>query len=385
MTGPAEPPSASLGGVVRQARVVICCGTGGVGKTTVAASVGLAAARAGRRVAVVTIDPARRLADALGIGPLGNDPQQVPATLLPSHSGEGRVEGAAEPAGELWALMLDAQATFDALVARHATDDGQRDRILANPFYRNVSSRLSGTQEYMAAEKLYELTTDPRFDLVVVDTPPARNALDFLDAPERLSRFLDHRVYRALIAPARGYLKAVGAASQVVLRPIAKVVGAEVVADAMAFFQNFDGMEAGFRHRSTAVAAQLRDPSTSYVLVAAPRADAVAEAGWFADRLGELSLSVGALVVNRTHPVFGAGGSADAAAKSVAASGAGRNDLAAWWTTLAEQRQVAEAEAAQIASLAAKVTPAPIVTVALRPTDVHDLAALAAIADTLDA
>ena len=385
MTGPAEPPSASLGGVVRQARVVICCGTGGVGKTTIAASVGLAAARAGRRVAVVTIDPARRLADALGIGPLGNDPQQVPATLLPSHSGEGRVEGAAEPAGELWALMLDAQATFDALVARHATDDGQRDRILANPFYRNVSSRLSGTQEYMAAEKLYELTTDPRFDLVVVDTPPARNALDFLDAPERLSRFLDHRVYRALIAPARGYLKAVGAASQVVLRPIAKVVGAEVVADAMAFFQNFDGMEAGFRHRSTAVAAQLRDPSTSYVLVAAPRADAVAEAGWFADRLGELSLSVGALVVNRTHPVFGAGGSADAAAKSVAASGAGRNDLAAWWTTLAEQRQVAEAEAAQIASLAAKVTPAPIVTVVMRPTDVHDLAALAAIADTLDA
>ena len=385
MSGPAEPPSASLGGVVRQARVVICCGTGGVGKTTVAASVGLAAARAGRRVAVVTIDPARRLADALGIGPLGNDPQQVPATLLPSHSGEGRVEGAAEPAGELWALMLDAQATFDALVARHATDDGQRDRILANPFYRNVSSRLSGTQEYMAAEKLYELTTDPRFDLVVVDTPPARNALDFLDAPERLSRFLDHRVYRALIAPARGYLKAVGAASHVVLRPIAKVVGAEVVADAMAFFQNFDGMEAGFRHRSTAVAAQLRDPSTSYVLVAAPRADAVAEAGWFADRLGELSLSVGALVVNRTHPVFGAGGSADAAAKSVAASGARRNDLAAWWTTLAEQRQVAEAEAAQIASLAAKVTPAPIVTVAMRPTDVHDLAALAAIADTLDA
>lgn len=385
MSGPAEPPSASFGGVVRQARVVICCGTGGVGKTTVAASVGLAAARAGRRVAVVTIDPARRLADALGIGPLGNDPQQVPATLLPSHSGEGRVEGAAEPAGELWALMLDAQATFDALVARHATDDGQRDRILANPFYRNVSSRLSGTQEYMAAEKLYELTTDPRFDLVVVDTPPARNALDFLDAPERLSRFLDHRVYRALIAPARGYLKAVGAASQVVLRPIAKVVGAEVVADAMAFFQNFDGMEAGFRHRSTAVAAQLRDPSTSYVLVAAPRADAVAEAGWFADRLGELSLSVGALVVNRTHPVFGAGGSADAAAKSVAASGAGRNDLAAWWTTLAEQRQVAEAEAAQIASLAAKVTPAPIVTVVMRPTDVHDLAALAAIADTLDA
>ena len=386
MTGRVEPPSASLAVVVRQARVVICCGTGGVGKTTVAASIGLAAARAGRRVAVVTIDPARRLADALGIGPLGNDPQQVPAVLLPTvRPVHDSVADGAEPPGELWALMLDAQATFDALVARHATDVGQRDRILANPFYRNVSSRLSGTQEYMAAEKLYELTTDPRFDLVVVDTPPARNALDFLEAPERLSRFLDHRVYRVLMAPARGYLKAVGAASQVVLRPIAKVVGAEVVADAMAFFQNFDGMEAGFRHRSTAVAAQLRDPSTSYVLVAAPRADAVAEAGWFADRLGELALSVGALVVNRTHPVFGAGGSGDAAEAAAAASAAGRADLAAWWTTLAEQRQVAEAEAAQIASLAAKVSPAPVVTVALRPTDVHDLAALAAIADTLDA
>jgi anion-transporting ArsA/GET3 family ATPase len=292
--------------------------------------------------------------------------------------------------------MLDARATFDALVAHHASDAAQRDRILANPFYRNISSRLSGTQEYMAAEKLYDLTTDDRFDLVVVDTPPARNALDFLDAPERLSRFLDHRVYRALMAPARGYLKAVGAASQLLIRPIAKVVGAEVVADAMAFFQNFDGMEAGFRHRSTAVAAQLRAPTTRYVLVAAPRADAVAEAGWFADRLSDLGLPVGALVVNRAHPAFagagtGAGPAADAAtataATASAAAGAartaGRSDLADWWTTLAEQRAVAEAERRQIEALEHKVAPAPTVAVPLRPTDVHSLDALADIADAL--
>ena len=362
--------------IITDARVVVCCGTGGVGKTTVAAAVGLAAARAGRRVAVVTIDPARRLADALGIRELGNDPQRVPADL---------VSGGGAGTGELWALMLDARATFDTLVARHATDAGQRDRILANPFYRNVSSRLSGTQEYMAAEKLYDLTNDARF--VLFDTPPARNALDFLDAPERLSRFLDHRVYRALMVPTRGYLKAVGTASQLLLRPIAKVVGAEVVADAMSFFQNFDGMEAGFKQRSGAVAAQLRDPSTRYVLVAAPRADAAAEAGWFADRLADLGLTVGGLVVNRAHPAFGpapadlaVSASDAAAAAGAAAAAAGQGALADWWATLAEQQAVADAEAAQIATLAAKVAPAPTVTVPLRPADVHDLVALADIA-----
>ena len=172
--------------LVDTAEVLVCCGSGGVGKTTMAAVLGLEAARRGRRAVVITIDPAKRLADALGVpGGLGNEPVRLP------------VQGP----GELWALMLDPAATFDGLVAANAATPEQADRILANGFYRNVAERFSGTQEYMAAEKLHQLHNDPRFDLVVVDTPPTRNALDFLDAPERLVRFLDHRLYRVLVAP----------------------------------------------------------------------------------------------------------------------------------------------------------------------------------------
>jgi len=287
--------------------------------------------------------------------------------------------------------MLDTALTFDALVARYANDERQRERIFANRFYRNISARLSGTQEYMAAEKLYQLATDARFDLVVVDTPPARNALDFLDAPERLTRFLDHRVYRALMGPTRVYLKAVNVATQAVLRPVARLVGAEVIADAMSFFQAFDGMEAGFRERAVAVNRLLRDQRTSYLLVAAPRADAVSEAGWFADRLVALGVTIGGLVVNRTHPRFGApdaNAGADTATNSAgdaaaAARAAGHDDLAVWWTTLAELVRVAEAERHQVAALQRKVSPAPTVSVPLRATDVHDLAGLAELADVL--
>lgn len=361
----APTPSARLAEVLASAHVVVCCGTGGVGKTTTAAALALEAARRGRRVAVVTIDPARRLADALGVGELTNEPQRVVRPEL------------ADAPGELWALMLDTRTTFDDLVARYAGDERQRDRIYANPFYRNISGRLSGTQEYMAAEKLYSLATDDRFDLVVVDTPPARNALDFLDAPERLTRFLDHRFYRALMAPTRVYLRAMNVAAQAFLRTVSKVVGAEVIADAISFFQAFDGMEAGFRSRAASVDELLRAPSTTYVLVAAPRADAVAEAQWFATRLIELGMAVGALVVNRAHPdpaadVTGLAWPAGAALEA--------DPLAPWWRNLAELHAVASAEAAQVASLAAHVAPAPTVIVPLQAHDVHDLDGLTALA-----
>ena len=348
---------ASLVDVLRRGRVVVCCGTGGVGKTTTAAALALEAARLGRRAAVVTIDPARRLADALGVGELSNDPQRVPADVL----GDA-VEG------ELWALMLDTRTTFDALVTRYAGDARQAERILANPFYRNISGRLSGTQEYMAAEKLFELAHDERFDLVVVDTPPARNALDFLDAPERLTRFLDHRFYRALMAPTRVYLRAVNVAAQAFLRAVSRVVGGAVIADAVAFFQAFDGMEAGFRTRAAAVDALLRSPDTTYVLVAAPRTDAVAEASWFADRLADLGLAVGALVVNRAHPAFGG--------VATPPGPGGDGTLAAWWRNLAELQTVAAAERVHVATLAAHLAPAPTVIVPLQSSDVHDLAGL---------
>jgi anion-transporting ArsA/GET3 family ATPase len=233
------PSTASLDAVLEGAEVIVCCGSGGVGKTTTAAVIGLEAARGGRRAVVVTIDPARRLADALGLADgLAPEPQRI------------RLDDVSDGSGELWAMMLDTAAAFDALVRRTAASERQAQRILENPFYRNISGALSGTQEYMAAETLHQLHGDERFDIVVVDTPPSRNALDFLEAPGVLARFLDHRVFRLLMLPARRGMSIVSAATQPLLRAIGRVVGSDVLADAVAFFQAFAGMETGFRQRA---------------------------------------------------------------------------------------------------------------------------------------
>ncbi|MGO9912512.1 MAG: ArsA family ATPase [Acidimicrobiales bacterium] len=280
-----------LGQLVRERSIIICCGSGGAGKTTASAAIALAGARAGRKACVVTIDPARRLADALGIGSLGNAP-----TLIQG-----------DWPGELSAMMLDAKRTFDDLVGLYSEGPEQAERILSNPLYRNLTSALSGTQEYMAAEKLYELHESGDFDLVVVDTPPTRNALDFLDAPGRLTRFLENRVFRLLLMPGRASMKALSVATQVFLRTISRVAGSEIVEDAMAFFRAFDGMEQGFRDRARRVEQLLADPGTAFVLVAAPRRDSVGEARFFSERLAEAGLPVAALVMNRVHPDFLAG------------------------------------------------------------------------------
>ncbi|CAN5311590.1 hypothetical protein BH20ACT3_BH20ACT3_15560 [soil metagenome] len=231
--------SQDLAELIVERNIVICSGSGGVGKTTAAAVLAMEAAQAGRRAVVVTIDPAKRLADALGLGGegIGNVPRAIDGPW----------------SGELWAVMLDTKSTFDDLVTRYSTDPGQAERILANRFYKNISGALSGTQEYMAMEKLYELHADDGFDLVVVDTPPSRNALDFLDAPRRLTRFLDPRLYRVLMTPTRGMMKAVNVAAQAFVRSVSKVVGGEVFNDAVTFFQAFDGMEEGFRQRADVV------------------------------------------------------------------------------------------------------------------------------------
>ena len=354
---------------VADASVVVCCGSGGVGKTTTAAALALGAAESGRRVVVVTIDPAKRLADALGLAAgLTNEPQ--------------RIEGIGGD-GELWALMLDTRATFDALVRRHSADEAQVQRILSNRFYGNIAGALSGTQEYMAAEKLYELHDDDRFDLVVVDTPPTRNALDFLDAPGRLTRFLDHRLYRWLTAPARGGLKVLNVAAQPVLRTIGRVVGADVLADAIAFFQAFDGMEAGFRDRAALVMDLLRSGDARFVIVASPRHDTVAEATYFAGRLAESGLTVSAVVVNRLQPTFGRFSSADARAHAASALSAGATDLAGAWDTLADLTLQAELEEATIDPLLSAAHGAPVARVPSRPVDVHDLEGIRLIAADL--
>ncbi len=264
------------------------CGSGGVGKTTISAAVALEGARVGRRSCVVTIDPARRLADSLGLSSLGNTANRIPGPW----------------SGELWALQLDPKSTFDDLVGKYADTPEQADGILRNRIYRNLTEALSGTQEYMAMEKLYELAEEDRFDLIVVDTPPSRNALDFLEAPNRLTRFLGNRIFQFLLMPTRASLRAFSLASQALLKTISRVAGAEIVNDAVAFFQAFAGMEEGFRLRARHVRDLLADDATSFVLVSAPRLDTVTEAGWFAGRLEEAGLAVDALVVNRVHPVF---------------------------------------------------------------------------------
>jgi anion-transporting ArsA/GET3 family ATPase len=352
------------------ASVVICCGSGGVGKTTTAAVLGLDAARRGRRVVVVTIDPARRLADALGLADgLGGDPTRIDG-----------VPAGSDGTGELWAMMLDTTALFDEVVREHAADDAQAERILQNRFYRNIAGALSGTQEYMASEALHRLHGDARFDLVVVDTPPSRNALDFLEAPGVLARFLDHRLFRLLMLPTRGGLRVLNSAAQPMLRAVGRVVGSDVLADAVAFFQAFAGMEGGFRERAEQVMALLRSPDTRYVLIASPRHDTVVEAEWFAGRLREQGLGVTAVVVNRVHPTFGAGSSADAEAAAAAAGDAGDVEVAALWANLAVLRTIAEAERHEIAPLLAAVGAVPVVEVPLLDSDVHDVAGLEQIA-----
>ena len=203
--------------------------------------------------------------------------------------------------------MLDSKGTFDDLVQRYARTPEQAEAILGNRLYQNLAGALSGTQEYMAMEKLYELVNSGEFDIVVVDTPPTRNALDLLDAPRRLTRFLENRLFRALLVPTRMSLRAVGVATQALLRTISKVAGAEIVQDAVGFFQAFEGMEDGFRSRASAVHDLLADPATAYVLVTSARPDAVTEAGFFAEKLAEREVAVAALVVNRIAPSFGNG------------------------------------------------------------------------------
>ncbi len=349
-----------LGHLVRDHGIVVCTGSGGVGKTTTAAVIALEGARAGRRTVVVTIDPAKRLADALGLEGLTNTPS--------------RIEG--DWPGELWALMLDTKGTFDDLVLKHATEPGQAERILTNRFYRNISGALSGTQEYMAMEKLYELHEEHDFDLVVVDTPPTRNALDFLDAPRRLTRFLDHRLYRIVMAPTRGIVKAVGVATQAFLRTVSRVVGGDVVADAITFFQAFDGMEQGFKDRAQRVLELLTNPTTAFVLVTAPRPDVVSEATYFAERLAEGGIGIRALIVNRLHPRF-----TDRPAAELRAMASSTIDtaLAGQLENLADFAALADTEEHHLEGLTARVAPAPVVRVPFLAHDVHDLDGLATV------
>ena len=351
--------------VVGRRSIIICCGSGGVGKTTTAAAFGLQAARLGRSVCVVTIDPARRLANSLGLDSLTNQPTVI----------EGPWPG------ELYALMLDPKGTFDDLVQRYSDSDEQAEDIKVNRIYANLTGTLSGTQEYMAAEKLYELVEEGGFDLVVVDTPPTRNALDFLDAPGRLTQFLENRIFQALMKPTRIGLKFMGVAAQALLRTISRVAGADIVRDAVNFFQAFEGMEEGFRTRAARVRDLLADQDTAFVLVASPRPDSVDEAVHFAGKLAESNMKVTALVVNRVQPRFASDDQIDAL-PSLTGDQEG-SPLAQLIDNLRGYTAASDREEQAYADLVSKVAPAPVYRVPLLNTDVHDLVALGTVADLL--
>jgi anion-transporting ArsA/GET3 family ATPase len=282
----------ALGELAGTRRIVVCCGAGGVGKTTVSAAVGLAAARRGRRAVVLTIDPARRLADALGLPSLPAEPAPVPRPLLD--------RAGVPPSGSLHALMLDPKDTFDRLVQR--LDPQGAPRILKNRLYQHISGMLAGMQEYTAEEKLHELHGDPRFDVVVVDTPPSRNALDFLDAPGKLSRFLDERVLRWFV-PQKGLRSALLARTgRLVSSVLSRIFGQGFTEELAGFLGALGGMTATFRAHAEEVRALLGSPQATFLLVTAPEPAAVEDALHFRSRLDELHLPFGGYVVNRFHP-----------------------------------------------------------------------------------
>jgi len=273
-------------------RIIVCCGSGGVGKTTTSAALALRAAEQGRKVVVLTIDPARRLAQSMGIEKLDNTPRPVPG-LAPSDDAT---------AGSLDAMMLDMKRTFDDVVESQASPE-KAQQILQNPFYVALSSSFAGTQEYMAMEKLGQLHADARatgrWDLIVVDTPPSRSALDFLDSPERLSSFLDGRFIRLLLAPAKGPARLMTAGLNVITGALTKILGASVLRDVQTFVAALDTLFGGFRQRAQRTYQLLQAPGTAFVVVAAPEPDALREAAYFVERLSEEQMPLAGLVVNR--------------------------------------------------------------------------------------
>lgn len=363
--------------------IIVCCGSGGVGKTTTAAALGLRAAEAGRRVVVLTIDPARRLAQSLGLTALDNTPRPV-AEVDPTKG------------GSLDAMMLDMKRTFDDVVEAHAAPD-KAAQILANPFYQAVSSSFAGTQEYMAMEKLGQLRAEATergtWDLIVVDTPPSRSALDFLDAPKRLGSFLDGRFIRLLAAPAkaggRAYLKVFTAGVSLAASTLSKILGGQMLTDVQTFVAALDTMFGGFRERADVTYALLKEPATAFVVVAAPERDALREAAYFVDRLASERMPLAGVVVNRLQAL-----AAPTLTASRAEAGAEFLDEAETHATQcpatlellrlhADLATLADRHRAQVSRFAAGHPGIPLVEVPASATDIHDLAGLRAIGAAL--
>ncbi|MFI5004319.1 MAG: ArsA family ATPase [Solirubrobacterales bacterium] len=354
--------------------VCVCAGPGGVGKTTTAAALALGLARRGQRVAVVTIDPARRLASALGIKELGNEPRRIDPVLLAAHG--------IELEGELWATMLDAKGTFDALIARVAPNERAREEVLSNRIYQEISSAVAGTQEFSAIAKLHELHSEGDFDTIVLDTPPSRNALDFLDAPMRMTRFLEGRALKMFLAPGNLAARLVGRGSGLVLSVFSRFTGVDLVGELSGFFGSLAGMVDGFRERAHAVDRLLRDPATAFLLITSPEREPTREATFFANQLDAAGMARVALIVNRVHR-DGLGGHSAAEVQALLVDELGERLAARVAGNLADFDVLVRRDREGIAELSRSLgDPDPILVPHLDG-DVQDLAGLDRIAEIL--
>ncbi|HTR76237.1 MAG TPA: ArsA-related P-loop ATPase [Solirubrobacterales bacterium] len=361
-----------LGDILAGKRVVICAGSGGVGKTTTSAAIASGLAARGDKVCVLTIDPAKRLADSLGLAELGNDARRVDPGLFAAQGVEMK--------GELWAMMLDPKATFDELIARQAPDEESRDRVLQNPIYQQISGALAGSQEYMAMEKLFELHTEGDYDVLVLDTPPSRNALDFLDAPRRLTQFIEGRSLRVFMKPTGFAAKVAGRGATVALSVMKRIVGFDLIADLAEFFNAFSGMVDGFQARAKRVNKLLAAPTTCFLVVCGPQGEPIDEAVYFHRKLVEAKLPFGGVIVNKVHyPAEDLRGEADDLDATLAAK-LGDEDLAhRVAANFVDYQALAERDARNIEHLARELRATGVIRVPYLDEDVHDLAGLARI------
>jgi anion-transporting ArsA/GET3 family ATPase len=375
----------NVGDLLEDKEICICAGSGGVGKTTASAAVAMGMAARGYKVAVLTIDPAKRLANSLGLPELGNEETLVdPARFA---------EAGVEMRGELWAMMLDAKRTFDDLIERHAPDEETRDRILQNRIYQEISNAMAGSQEYMAMEKLYELHQEARYDLLVLDTPPTRHALDFIEAPERMTRFIEGKSLQFFLRPGRFGVKMLGRSGGILFSALKRITGIDLLQDLSDFFQSFGDMAEGFSERAQRVKALLGDRRATFLLVTAPERDPIDEAFYFWRRLKEASLPFGGFVVNKVHPDYvrmanaatgqepAAGLPQDALVEELQHSFDGTSGAAELAMKVAENfqnyRMLAERDRENMKLLTERVDEDCVLEVPYFDEDVHDIAGLA--------
>src|SRR4051794_38002222 len=362
----------SIADLLNNKRICICAGAGGVGKTTTSAAIAMGMAAEGLKVAVLTIDPARRLANSLGLPELGNEERQVDPARFEAAGLEMR--------GELWAMMLDAKRTWDEVIERHASDEQTRDAVFSNRIYQELSNAVAGSTEFMAIEKLFELHHEGRYDLLVLDTPPTRNALDFLDAPKRLSRFIDSRSLQFFLKPGNVGVRVLGRGTGLVFRLLKRITGIDLLSDLSEFFRSFGDMAGGIRERAERVGELLGARETTFLLVTSPQRDAIDGAVFFRRRLREARLPLGGAVVNRmTEGPSGedvdVSGDLDALLGEKLGRKVARN--------FEDHRRLAEHDRAQVARLARELRGEPLICVPLLDDDVHDVEGLAAINEHL--